>query len=144
MPETTGLPEFHSLGVLKDFDYDVALQSIAVTLSDSLVNGIERPVEVRGSFAGVCYLQLISDLPVSFAENDMDVFEEREPSELLEGLIMQKDGWTYLASDLDNAVIGTPAKSAPSLRHFVLKSSTVSGEWVCSSAWFGTDDEPLE
>jgi len=58
MPKTTRLPDFHSLGLLQRFDCDIAEQSIVVTLDESFVYGVERAVEVRGLFSGVCYLRL--------------------------------------------------------------------------------------
>jgi len=57
-------------------------------------NGLWRCAAYSPAF--VTLDSLISDLPISFAEDDMDVFEELAASDFIERHILQKDGWTYL------------------------------------------------
>jgi hypothetical protein len=69
------------------------------------------------------------------SENQVDVFEERAESTLLNS-IRTHNGWTDLDTDIGGVTIAAPHQNAPQLRHFFLQSTSLKAEWLCVEATF--------
>ena len=134
MDPTSDLPAFTDFGILTQFDIDVPGQAIRLTCVSKVV-GIDAWVYISGKFEGVSYLKLVSDLPVSFYDNGIDSFAERSDSDALNG-IEEKEGWTFLRTDIDTATLGGPGRRPEALRYFLIQSSFISAEWICVLARF--------
>jgi hypothetical protein len=132
------LPRILSAGFLDAFEVDVPGQQVKLLCWGARIQGIDVRVNLRAVFQRVCYLRVISDLPLTFNDNEIDRLEEKLTSSILDA-VEERKGWTYLVTDIDTAILGEPPNPRPAMRHFLVQSTFVTAEWLCTEGSFSLE-----
>jgi hypothetical protein len=131
--DTTDMPTIDS-GLLARFSIDIPSQKLILELTGALRSGDSGRQNLTAAFSELVYVRTVSDLAMA-SENQVDVFEERAESALLNS-IRTHNGWTDLDTDIGGVTIAAPHPNAPQLRHFFLQSTSLKAEWLCVEATF--------
>jgi hypothetical protein len=83
-------------------------------------------------FQQVFHIEWTSDIPTILGENEVFQFEEQHDSELVKRGKRNTDGWLMFESAVDTAVIANPKRDHPVIRHFLLTSSFLGCQWLCT------------
>src|SRR5437773_4298197 len=136
------IPELADLGALEELSVEAEQQTLTLRIAYARLSGLDGTVTITAAFAGVCYLKMNSDIPASFFDNDVDLFEERAKSTLLSGLRVWQGGRGLLfESDLGTRALQGPTDDYLTVRHFAIKTTFQTAEWLCTDALFTIQSE---
>jgi hypothetical protein len=127
----TEFPKILRLGYLEAFEFDIQSQQVRVVLSHAHVDGHVGSQTVRVAFHEVMHLTFTGDLPVVFGQNEVDTFEERDPSPLLQ-LIEKRNGYNFFVSEVYTTRLSWSKSPVPTLHHVFLHSAFMGAEWLCT------------